>query len=198
MPSAVYCSGIRADCDHRIANLSGSGLHVFRDGRSWHQLPPSALRGHPVHPAGGSGDVLLVTMLFNSKLSDDPIYRKRLEEGLVELRGEKQIEIKSGAKTSVWLFLLGVVGVVIYAIINSPSMGLVEKPLMNTTNAILIIMLSVATLTTVICKVDTDNILNSSTFKAGMSACICIWVLRGWAILSFPTTSTGSKIPLVK
>ena len=91
----------------------------------------------------------LVTMLFNSKLSDDPIYRKRLEEGLVELRGEKQIEIKSGAKTSVWLFLLGVVGVVIYAIINSPSMGLVEKPLMNT-------------------------ILNSSTFKAGMSACICI------------------------
>ncbi|WP_426758136.1 anaerobic C4-dicarboxylate transporter family protein, partial [Pseudomonas aeruginosa] len=28
----------------------------------------------------------LVTMLFNSKLSDDPIYRKRLEEGLVELR----------------------------------------------------------------------------------------------------------------
>mgnify|MGYP000063777219 CR=1 FL=1 len=29
-------------------------LHVFRDGRSWHQLPPSALRGHPVHPAGGS------------------------------------------------------------------------------------------------------------------------------------------------
>ena len=54
----VYCSGIRADCDHRIANLSGSGLHVFRDGRSWHQLPPSALRGHPVYPAGGSGDVL--------------------------------------------------------------------------------------------------------------------------------------------
>ena len=42
--------------------------------------------------------LVLVTMLFNSKLSDDPIYRKRLEEGLVELRGEKQIEIKSGAK----------------------------------------------------------------------------------------------------
>ncbi|WP_261919337.1 anaerobic C4-dicarboxylate transporter [Salmonella enterica] len=74
----------------------------------------------------------LVTMLFNSKLSDDPIYRKRLEEGLI------------------------------------------EKPLMNTTNAILIIMLSVATLTTILCKVETDAILNSSTFKAGMSACICI------------------------
>lgn len=110
----------------------------------------------------------LVTMLFNSKLSDDPIYRKRLEEGLIELRGEKQIEIKPMAKNSVWLFLLGVICVVVYAIVNSPSLGLVEKPLMNTTNAILIIMLSVATLTTILCKVET------STFKAGMSACICI------------------------
>ncbi|EDH9126821.1 C4-dicarboxylate transporter [Salmonella enterica subsp. enterica serovar Livingstone] len=107
----------------------------------------------------------LVTMLFNSKLSDDPIYRKRLEEGLIELRGEKQIEIKPMAKNSVWLFLLGVICVVVYAIVNSPSLGLVEKPLMNTTNAILIIMLSVATLTTILCKVETDAILNSSTFS---------------------------------
>ncbi|MDI8841698.1 hypothetical protein MJI69_29895, partial [Salmonella enterica subsp. enterica serovar Anatum] len=44
----------------------------------------------------------------------------------------------AGAKNSVWLFLLGVICVVVYAIVNSPSLGLVEKPLMNTTNAILI------------------------------------------------------------
>ncbi|ACY83157.1 anaerobic C4-dicarboxylate transporter [Edwardsiella piscicida] len=117
---------------------------------------------------------LIVSWCFDSKLSNDPVYRKRLEEGLITLRGDKQIEIKKGAQTSVWLFLLGVVAVVAYAIINSPSLGLVAKPLMNTTNAILIIMLSVATLTTIICRVDTDNVLNSSTFKAGMSACICI------------------------
>lgn len=117
---------------------------------------------------------LIISWCFDSKLSNDPIYRKRLEEGLITLRGDKQIEIKKGAQTSVWLFLLGVIAVVVYAIVNSPSLGLVEKPLMNTTNAILIIMLSVATLTTIICRVDTDNVLNSSTFKAGMSACICI------------------------
>ncbi len=116
----------------------------------------------------------LVSILFNSKLSDDPVYLKRLEEGLIELRGDKQIDIKPRAKTSVWLFLLGVVCVVAYAIINSPSLGLVAKPLMNTTSAILIIMLSVATLITLLCRVETDTILNSSTFKAGMSACICI------------------------
>nr|WP_318384170.1 anaerobic C4-dicarboxylate transporter [uncultured Enterobacter sp.] len=116
----------------------------------------------------------LVSTLFDSKLSDDPVYQKRLSEGLVALRGDKQIDIKPQAKTSVWLFLCGVICVVIFAIINSPGLGLVAKPLMNTTNAILIIMLSVATLTTMVCKVETDTILSSSTFKAGMSACICI------------------------
>ena len=116
----------------------------------------------------------LVTLLFNSKLSDDPVYRRRLEEGLIALRGERIVEIKPRAKLSVLLFLLGVVSIVAYAIINSPSLGLVATPLMNTTSAILIIMLSVATLTTLLCRVDTDSILTSSTFKAGMSACICI------------------------
>ncbi|NHB89057.1 anaerobic C4-dicarboxylate transporter [Photorhabdus tasmaniensis] len=116
----------------------------------------------------------IISWVFNSKLSDDPVYLKRLAENLVTLRGSKQIEIKPRAKTSVLLFLAGVISVVIYAIVNSPSIGLVEEPLMNTTHAILIIMLSVATITTMSCSVDTDAILNSSTFKAGMSACICI------------------------
>ena len=117
---------------------------------------------------------LIVSWCFNSKLSDDPIYLKRLEEGLVTLRGDTVKVIKPRAKTSVLLFLVGVLCVVAYAIINSPSVGLVATPLMNTTNAILIIMLSVATITTMMCSVDTDSILNYSTFKAGMCTCICI------------------------
>ncbi|CDG22524.1 Anaerobic C4-dicarboxylate transporter dcuA [Xenorhabdus poinarii G6] len=116
----------------------------------------------------------IISWFFDSKLSNDPIYQKRLADGLIELRSNHKIDIKPKAKLSVLLFLLGVIGIVIYAIINSPSIGLVAKPLMNTTNAILIIMLSIATLTTILCSVDTDAILNSSTFKAGMSACICI------------------------
>ncbi|OCQ52474.1 Anaerobic C4-dicarboxylate transporter DcuA [Photorhabdus australis subsp. thailandensis] len=116
----------------------------------------------------------IISWVFNSKLSDDPVYLKRLQENLVTLRGSKQIEVKPRAKASVLLFLSGVISVVIYAIVNSPSIGLIETPLMSTTSAILIIMLSVATITTMFCSVDTDAILNSSTFKAGMSACICI------------------------
>jgi len=117
---------------------------------------------------------LLIGWLLNSKLSDDPVYLKRYEEGLVELRGNNRTAIKPRAKLSVLLFLLGVFSVVGYAVVNSPSLGWVEKPLMNTTSAILIIMLSVATLTTLICRINTDSILTSGTFKAGMSACICI------------------------
>lgn len=51
---------------------------------------------------------LLVTWLFDSKLSNDPVYLKRLEEGLITLRGNNALEIKPRAKTSVLLFLLGV------------------------------------------------------------------------------------------
>lgn len=51
---------------------------------------------------------LIVSWCFNSKLSDDPIYIKRLEEGLVTLRGDTVKVIKPRAKTSVLLFLAGV------------------------------------------------------------------------------------------
>ena len=117
---------------------------------------------------------LIVSWCFDSKLSNDPVYLKRYEEGLIQLRGDKVLEIKPGAKLSVLLFLLGVFGVVGYAVINSPSLGWVAQPVMTTNSAILIIMLSVATLITLLCRVDTDAILTSSTFKSGMSACICI------------------------
>lgn len=117
---------------------------------------------------------LLVSWLFDARLSNDPVYQKRFEEGVIALRGNSLKSVKPGAKISVLLFLLGVLSVVAYAIVNSPSVGLVETPLMSTTSAILVIMLSVATFITLLCRVDTDAILASSTFKAGMSASICI------------------------
>ena len=90
---------------------------------------------------------------------------------------KKQIEIKSGAKTSVWLFLLGVSwrGLSMQSSTAQAWVWLKKTADEHPPTQSLIIMLSVATLTTVICKVDTDNILNSSTFKAGMKRLlICI------------------------
>lgn len=122
---------------------------------------------------------LLVSWLFNARLSDDPVYQQRLAEGLVTLRGNHSLTIPPRAARSVLLFLLGVLAVVLYAIYNSNGVhlalfGTPAQPLTSTTNAILIIMLSVATLITLACRIDTAAILNASTFKAGMSASICI------------------------
>ncbi len=117
---------------------------------------------------------LIISLFFDSKLHDDPVYQKRFKEGLINLRGNKVLEVKPRAKASVGIFLLGVLSVVAYAVISSPGMGLITTPIMTTNSAILIIMLSVATIITLMCKVDTDLILSSGTFKAGMSACLCI------------------------
>jgi anaerobic C4-dicarboxylate transporter DcuA len=122
---------------------------------------------------------LLVSWLFNARLGDDPGYQQRLAEGLITLRGENRPAISASAPYSVLLFLLGVLAVVVYAIFNSNGfhqsvLGTPAAPVMTTTSAILIIMLSVATLITLLCRVDTAAILNASTFKAGMSASICI------------------------
>jgi anaerobic C4-dicarboxylate transporter DcuA len=117
---------------------------------------------------------LIISLFFDSKLHDDPVYQKRFKEGLISLRGNKVLEVKPRAKASVGIFLLGVLSVVAYAVISSPGMGLITTPIMTTNSAILIIMLSVATIITLMCKVDTDLILSSGTFKAGMSACLCI------------------------
>ncbi|MFP1461628.1 anaerobic C4-dicarboxylate transporter family protein [Escherichia coli] len=54
-------------------------------------------------------------------------------------------------------------------------------------------MLSVATDHPLQSEVDTDNILNSSTFKAGMSACICILGVAWLGDTFVSTTSTGSR-----
>lgn len=48
---------------------------------------------------------LIVSWCFNARLSDDPIYVKRLKDGLVTRRGDAVKVIKPQAKTSVLLFL---------------------------------------------------------------------------------------------
>ncbi len=67
-----------------------------------------------LYAAGGAGDVLPGHDAVQLQTVGRPIYRKRLEEGLIELRGEKQIEIKPMAKIpsgcscwalSAWLFM---------------------------------------------------------------------------------------------
>jgi anaerobic C4-dicarboxylate transporter DcuA len=78
------------------------------------------------------------------------------------------------AKLSVLIFLVGLIAVMGYATIISEKLGLVTEPVMGRDAAIITIMLSIATVIVVACRVQTNDILSASTFKSGMSAAICV------------------------
>jgi len=109
-----------------------------------------------------------------SELSTHPEYQRRLAAGLVNVTGRQEREILPGAKRSVLIFLLGLLGVMGYATAISENVGLITDPVMLRDAAIIAFMLSTAAVIVLACKVKTDDILSASTFKSGMSASICV------------------------
>jgi anaerobic C4-dicarboxylate transporter DcuA len=117
----------------------------------------------------------VVTNFLGKELKDDPVYQDRLAKGLVSTSsGTRQREIKPGAKRSVLIFLMGLIGVVAYATAISGNVGLINNPVLPRDHAIMTIMLTVATLIALICRINTNDVLNAATFKSGMSACVCV------------------------
>ncbi|RJG51645.1 anaerobic C4-dicarboxylate transporter [Motilimonas pumila] len=115
-----------------------------------------------------------VAQFMGKELADDEVYQARLEKGLVKLKGNQKVEIKPGAKTSVVIFLLSILAVVIYATAISDTVGLIENPVLPRNEAIMVFMLTAATIIAFWTKIDTSAVLNAATFKSGMSACICV------------------------
>lgn len=121
--------------------------------------------------------VMLTSIISNflgCELKDDPVYKDRLAKGLVSNAVAEKIVIKPGAKLSVLLFLIGIVAVMLYATAISKSAGLIANPILGRDDAIVVFMLTIATMICVLCKINTGDILNAGTFKSGMSACICV------------------------
>ncbi|QDY40722.1 anaerobic C4-dicarboxylate transporter [Candidatus Pantoea soli] len=116
----------------------------------------------------------LITNFLGKELSEDEVYQARLAKGEVALRGERVYHVKPGARRAVLLFLIGIIAVVFYATAISESVGLIPHPLLPRNEAIVVFMLTVATLICLTCNIDTGEILSASTFKSGMSACICV------------------------
>lgn len=125
--------------------------------------------------AGCMATSFIMTLISNMDLMKDPVYLDRLEKGLVKAStGSSVKELKPFAKRSVGIFLLGVICVVLYASAISPAVGLIKPVVVPRDAAIMSLMLTVATLITVTCKIELGNIANSSVFKSGMVACICV------------------------
>ncbi len=117
----------------------------------------------------------IMTKIRNMDLDSDPIYQKRLAEGLVKPPvGMHEIKITPAAKRSVYIFLIGVICVVLYASAISPAVGLIKNVIVPRDSAIISLMLLVGALITTLCNVKLGDIAGTSVFKSGMVACICV------------------------
>jgi len=115
-----------------------------------------------------------VANFLGKDLKDDEVYQERLAKGLIKMRGATKLEVKPGAKLSVVIFLVAILAVVTYATLISGKVGIIKNPVVTRDAAIMLFMLTAATFITFFTKIDSAQVLNSSTFKSGMSACICV------------------------
>ncbi|MDW6094222.1 anaerobic C4-dicarboxylate transporter [Vibrio rhizosphaerae] len=115
-----------------------------------------------------------VANFLGKDLEDDPIYQERLAKGLIKVRGATQRDILPSAKMSVYIFVVAIVAVVAYATMISKAVGLITEPAIGRNEAIMAIMLMAATAIILFTKIDASKITSVSTFKSGMSACVCV------------------------
>lgn len=82
--------------------------------------------------------------------------------------------IPPGAKRSVLIFIVGLVVVLLYAMISSPRSGLIAHPVLNSGQVRISVMMAVALMIVIFCRINVHNIPATSVFKTGMTSCICI------------------------
>lgn len=117
----------------------------------------------------------IMTLVSNMDLSKDPVYQERLKMGLVQPTvAAHEVKLQPYAKRSVAIFFIGVIAVVMYASAISPAVGLIKPVVVPRDAAIMSLMLLVGTCITLFCKIKLGEIANSSVFKSGMVACICV------------------------
>ena len=118
----------------------------------------------------------IVSLITPLDLSKDPVYQERLKAGLVKDAGEiLHGTDKPGAKLSVGIFLFTILVVVLYATAISNNIKWIDPVIMPRDAAIMSFLLTAATLITWLCKVDPGKILDTSVFKSGMTACVCVF-----------------------
>lgn len=112
--------------------------------------------------------------LVAKPLDESSIYLERNAKGLVKHIDQKQHDDPKQAKYSVRIFLTSIVVVVGYATLTSENIGLIKNIPIARNEAIIAIMLLAAMVITLVCKIDISKVTSMSTFKSGMSACVCV------------------------
>lgn len=146
---------------------------------------------------------VLVGALYSSRvgveLEDDPEYQRRLAAGLlppIEKKEAIKVTAAPEAKRSVALFLFGAFCIVIMGtfpelrpdfIINGKTVKL------SMTHTIEMVMLVIAGIMVLTCKVSVDKITTGSVFRAGMMGLVCIFGLA-W----MGDTFVSNNLPFIK
>ena len=110
------------------------------------------------------------------ELKDDPVYRERLDKGLVRPSAAVTDDYRPtrSAVPSLLIFLAALVLVVAYATVTSQEVGIISNPPMSSTLAIMTIMLTTAAVICLVARKPTASIASQDTFRAGMTATICV------------------------
>lgn len=120
---------------------------------------------------------ILVASHQGRELDDDPVYQQRKAAGLVaepSATSESDYTPARGAVPSLLIFLTAIVIAVVYSALISPSMGIVRHAPMDSTGAIMTIMLLAAAIIVLVARKPASQLTTQSTFHAGMTAAVCI------------------------
>ncbi|MDR0366900.1 MAG: anaerobic C4-dicarboxylate transporter [Bifidobacteriaceae bacterium] len=118
--------------------------------------------------------VSFVAARLGKPLEQDEEYQRRLAAGMIKHRGATDFEPPKGARASVLIFLAGIICVMAYATIISPSVGWIKDPWIPRTEGIMITMLAVATVIVMVGRFEAAKVASTSTFRSGMSASVCV------------------------
>ncbi len=111
---------------------------------------------------------------LGKELQDDEVYQERVAAGLIKLRGAQKLEVGPKGKLSVLIFLIAIITVTCYATAISDTVKLIDKPPLPRNEAIMVFMMGAATFITLFCNIKADMVTAASTFRSGMTACICV------------------------
>lgn len=117
----------------------------------------------------------IVQMFIGVDLEKDPEYQKRINEGLLEIKEKSsKNKLSFGAKLSVIIFLVSVVGIVVFGSIDGMKPTFNGVP-MAMPHIIEILMLAAAGCILLFTKTNVEKIATGSIFSAGMQAVIAIF-----------------------
>lgn len=111
------------------------------------------------------------------ELADDPVYKEREAKGLVSHGTggmDPNYRPAKAAIPSLWIFLVSLVLIIGYATVSSKQLGIMAKPPMTSSAAIMAIMLTTSMIICAVAHAPIKDMPTQPTFRAGMSAAICI------------------------